>query len=131
MRFEVIQITGGQADLPDPRSAPQSVPSSAIKETPKTLSGTDEAPPTCVLTLEGTAGQTVGVTPYLLDEVTDVEGGAAGARRFYAAVAAPIVVTVGAVVLTRAYPGKVYYRLTTAPAADALLKIGFKSGEPA
>ncbi len=131
MRFDnTILITGGQADLPDPRVSPGTVPDSAIKESPKTLTGTDDQPPTCVLTLEGTAAQTVTVQPFVLDEATAGEGVVASARRFYSP-GAGVVVTVGAITLVRAFPGKVYYRLTSAPAADAILKIGFKSGEPA
>lgn len=131
MRFDnTIAIVGGQADMPEPRALPGSVPESAIKGTPQTSTGTDEQPPTCILTLEGTAAQTATVQPFVLDEATAPEGALPAARRFYSAQAS-VVVTVGALTLIRAYPGRVYYRITSAPAADALLKIGFKSGEPA
>lgn len=136
MRFDTITLAAGAADMPDPRVAPASVPFDAIKETPKTLVSTDELPTTCVLTLEGTTGQDATVQAYLLDEPAagsdpfpaNVHAGDAS-RLFYQAGEA-VTVVVGVVSLTRAWPGKVYYRVTSAPAAASVLKIGFKSGDP-
>jgi hypothetical protein len=105
------------------------VPPTHIKESPQTILGTDKNPSSVLLTLEGTAAQTVTVQQFALDEIVDKkfeddpQAGAA-ARRFYA-FGAVQVVTVGTMVALTALPGKVYYRLTVAPAADATLKIGF------
>lgn len=138
MRFERIAITGGQADLPDPRSAPEDVPDAAIKKAQNALTGTDEQPVQAVLTLEGTAAQTADVELFVLDEPTNDDPFispeqvlvAKAARRFYSLGTTPVTVTVGEVAFHRVVPGPVYYRITSAPAADAVLKIGFVAGEP-
>jgi hypothetical protein len=137
MRFETIAITGGQANTPDPRTNPGDVPAQLIKDTPTVLSNTDSPPTVAAITLEGTATQTVTVQMFALDEpatanqaMADDPSAGASARRFYAAHAAGVVVTVGATTYFRAIPGKVYYRLTSAPAANATLKIGFAAGAP-
>lgn len=133
VRFERIKITGGQADSPDPRGAPAvvaSIPPELLKDTPTTITGTDKAPTVALVTLEGTAGQTVTVQPWVLDEpqgkpeqADDPKSGDA-ARKFYS-FGNTVVVTVGAVSSIPICPGRIYYRLTAAPAADATLKIGF------
>lgn len=133
MRFDLIRITGGQADTPDPRAAPADVPHSHIKETPQTVTGTDRNPGNVLFTLEGTAGHTVTVQQFVLDETQQLEQAPfqdnpvanLADRRFYS-FGATQVVTVGQVVELVALPGKVYYRLTSAPAADAVLKIGYR-----
>lgn len=136
MKFDhTIAITGGQADTVDPRSAPQSVLERYIKQTPPTLPNTDQSPTVTALTLEGTASQTVTVQAYALDDTAvqdaakqaDNPRAVEAARRFYA-VGATQVVTVGEISYVRSVPGSVYYRLTSAPAADAVLKIGFAAG---
>jgi len=132
MKFETIRVPGGGADTPDPRASPATVPASHIKETPTTVTGTDRNPSSVLLTLEGTAGHTVTVQQFAQDDTQALEKAAflddpntgAAARRFYS-FGATQVVTVGAVVALTALPGKVYYRLTSLPAADAILKIGF------
>ena len=112
------------------------MPASHIKETLQTLPGTDQPPTVAVLTLEGTAGQTVTVERFVLDELAQTDAAMVdnptlgdAARRFYTMGAATLV-TVGATSFLRILPGKVYYRLTLAPAADARLKIGFAPGVP-
>ena len=128
MRFLEIRITGGQADSADPRSAPGSVPEALLIEVPVTLTGTDVPPSKILLTLEGTAAQTVDVTPYALAETKASPFEAQPAlteRRFYKMAASAVTVTVGELTSTPAMPGKVYLRLTTAPAADAVLRVSF------
>jgi hypothetical protein len=127
MNFQAISIAAGATDMPDPRTNPADVPSTAILQTPATLTSTDEQPPVCCLTLEGTAGQDCDVQLFVLDEGTKTTP---GSRRFYATSAAPVVVTVGAISRVPAFPGEVYYRVTGAPVAAAVLKVGFKSGAP-
>ena len=81
-----------------------------------------------LLALEGTATQTVAVTPYALAEVAPNTFEAQQAltdRRFYKMAASAVTVTVGEVTSTPAMPGKVYLRLTSAPAADAVLRVSF------
>lgn len=136
MRFDTIALAAGAADMPDPRTNPADVPFVALKETPKTLTNTDELPTTCVLTLEGTTGQDATVQAYVLDEPDprvfaapeNIHAGDAD-RKFYLA-GEVVTVVVGTVSLTRAWAGKVYYRVTSAPAAASVLKIGFQSGDP-
>lgn len=134
MQFEKIAIAGGQANTVDPRTTPADVPAALIKSTPPTLPNTDQPPTVVVLALEGTAAQTVTVQQWALDESVEVPfadspSAVNAARRFYS-VGATFVVTVGALSYQRAVPGKVYYRLTSAPAADATLKIGYAAGSP-
>jgi len=133
VKFDRIKITGGQADTADPRGIPAvvaSIPPELIKETPGTITGTDKAPTTALLALEGTAAQTVTVQAWVLDEPqgkpeqADDPTTGNGARKFYS-FGNTVVVTVGAVQSLPICPGKIYYRLTSAPAADAVLKIGF------
>lgn len=130
MRFEYIALAAGAADAPDPRSTPATVPATHIKETPATVTGTDRNPSSVHLTLEGTAGQTVTVQQFALDETqndprfADDPNQGAGARRFYS-LGSTQVVTVGAIATLTALPGKVYYRTTSAPVAASVLKIGF------
>ncbi len=133
VKFERIKITGGQADSPDPRGAPAvvaSIPPELLKDTPGTITGTDKAPTTALLALEGTAAQTVTVQAWVLDEPQgkpaeqdDPKTGDA-ARQFYS-FGNTVVVTVGAIASLPICPGRIYYRLTSAPAANAVLKIGF------
>lgn len=137
MRFEAIAITGGQADTVDPRTTPGSVPAELLKETPQALTGSDTPPTVAVLTLEGTATQTVGVEMYALDESGQVDAArfadnpvAGDASRQFYLIEPAVTVTVGECSYTRVIPGKIYYRLVSAPAADARLKIGFSSGAP-
>lgn len=133
VKFERIKITGGQADSPDPRGAPNvvaSIPPELLKDTPGTITGTDKAPTTALLALEGTAGQTVTVQAWVLDEPqgkqADLDDPKVNdsARKFYS-LGATVLVTVGAITQLTICPGRIYYRLTLAPAADAVLKIGF------
>jgi hypothetical protein len=135
MRFDTIKITGGQPADASPRTAPGDVPVSRIKQVPDTLQGTDQAPTVMALTLEGTAAQTVSVTPFAVDEATEPNpqadpGSGLAARRFYQMQAAATVVTVGAVSYIRCIPGRVALQLTAIPAADAVLKIGYAGGAP-
>jgi hypothetical protein len=137
MRFESIAITGGQADTVDPRTTPGAVPAALMKETPQALTGSDTPPTVAVLTLEGTATQTVDVEMYALDESAQVDAArfadnpvAGDASRQFYLIRAAVTVTVGVCSYVRTVPGKVYYRLVNAPAADARLKIGFSSGVP-
>ncbi len=136
MKFDTISLAAAASDMPDPRTNPADVPFVAIKPTPQTLTNTDETPTTVVLALEGTTGQSATVTLYVLDEPSsDVfaapENPHSGdaARRFYQASAATSI-SVGSVTLLRALPGKIYYRVTGAPAAASVLKIGFAQGDP-
>jgi len=134
MQFEKIAITGGQASTVDPRTTPADVPANLIKTTPPTLNNTDQPPSVTVFALEGTAAQTVTCQMFALDESVEVPfadspSAVNAARRFYS-VAASFVITVGALSYARALPGKIYYRLTAAPAADATLKISFAAGTP-
>jgi hypothetical protein len=131
MKLERIQIVGGQSDSPDPRSAPGAVPASAIKQS-RSLPLSDNPPGLAVLMLEGTAAQTVDVQLFLLEEPDNSDAFVApdlAARLFYS-LGAAVTVTVGAAAFTRVVPGPVYYRLTNAPAANAVLKIGFVAGNP-
>lgn len=132
MRFETIKITGGQADTVDPRTTPGSVPPTHIKDVPGSLSNSDWPPSKVVLALEGTAAQAVTVQQYLLDESSQVKVANAddpkaldAARLFYPFGAAQVVTVPTAVAIATVPGGKVYFRLTAAPAADATLKIGF------
>lgn len=132
MKFETIAITASQADQPDPRSTPGTVPQTSLKDTPTTLNNTDDTPTVAVLALEGTAADTVRVQPFALDETkgqpfADDPTVGNDARTFYA-VAAAVTVTVGTLSYCRAIPGKIYWRITNAPTHAATLKIGFAMG---
>jgi hypothetical protein len=134
MKFETIAIVASQADQPDPRSTPATVPPGSVKETPKTLNNTDETPTVAVLALEGTAADTVHVQPYAIDETkgqafADDPTADNSLRTFYA-VAAAVTVTVGTLSYCRAVPGRIYWRITSAPSHAATLKIGFATGSP-
>lgn len=130
MQFQTIKITGGQADTVDPRASPAAVPAALIKATPATVTNTDKNPANVLLTLEGTAAQTVTVQQWALDEgqvdpsLADNPTAGDAARKFYKFGAAQVV-TVGTIVAITALPGRVYFQLTSAPAADAVLKIGY------
>ena len=134
MQFDTIAIAASQANSPDPRTNPGDVPAAQIKGTPQTLTGTDSAATVTVFALEGTAADTVTVQQYALDETgenpfADAPFANAANRKFYA-VGASFVVTVGTLAYQRSVGGKVYYRLSSAPAHDAVLKIGYAAGSP-
>ncbi len=132
MRFIMIRaFAGAQADDPDPRSAPATVPEEALMVVPATLPNTDAQPRRLLVAAEGTAGQTIGVELWALEEPVTPLGGqgdpqAPGDRKFYRLTTAELVSTVGQL---REYtanmpgPGKLYVRLTTAPAAASVLKV--------
>ncbi len=131
VKFQTIKITGGQADTTDPRAAPGSVPPELLVDVPVSLTGSDLPPSKMVLALEGTTAQTVSVQQYILDEtaqakVADLDDPKVNdaARRFYPFGAAQVVTCPTAVAIATV-PGRLYLRLTTAPAANATLKIGF------
>lgn len=131
MRFETISITGGASDEADPRSAPESVKPEHMKDAPATVQGTDNVASRILLALEGTASQTCAVTLYALDESVqpafDSPKPVLADRRFYK-LAGPVTVTVGATQELPAWPGRIYFRLTSQPAADAKLLIAFLAG---
>lgn len=136
MKFDAIQLTGGQV-LPDPRTTPGSVPLAAVRCTPATLTQTDNLSSVVVLALEGTAGQTAQIERYVQAETpqnllqADSPKSLLTDRRFYKVPGGPLTITVGEVKEAPSYPGQVYYRVTTAPAANATLLIGYRSGTPA
>ncbi|CAB4154576.1 hypothetical protein UFOVP650_17 [uncultured Caudovirales phage] len=130
--------------MPDPRSAPQSVPDNAVIRVPDSLPGSGQAPQTLVVALEGTATQTATVQPWVLDEggnpsseafANDPTAARAG-RKWYKYGAA-LTVTVGeaqtltavagsATTIKMPCPtGRIYLQVTTHPAANATLKAGY------
>ncbi len=138
MQFEMKRrIVGAQAADADPRTAPEDVPALALLKIPLTLRNSDEIPGELLFALEGTAAQTAAVEIWAQDDTgTDrlasmpetPTSGELADREFYLATDAPIVVTVGE--LTRLQtadimpsPGTIYVRITTVPAADAVLKV--------
>lgn len=129
MRFDFTRsLAGGMAADPDPRSAPASVTDAMMFQVPGHLRGTDAWARRLLVALEGTAANTVGLELWALDEPDgqDPAGAGAVARKFYQLTTATQTYTVAQL---REYstnmpaPGKVYARVVTAPAADAVLKI--------
>ena len=144
MRFDIKQrLVGGAAADPSPRTAPEAVPDAKLGQIPETQPGNDTAPQTLLLTLEGTTGNTAVVQLWLQDEERqdtfeqgDIPGLGKADRRFYQ-FGDPITVTVGQLATptgtagaatTVKFPcpyGRVYFQVTTSPAADAVLKAGW------
>lgn len=128
MKFLDIPIAAGEADSAEPRAAPEDVPDKLLIDVPKTLESSDTPPTRMVVALEGTAAQTIGVTPWVMAEAPqgvplgDVPDPAT--RRFYA-VGTTETVTAGGVQELACFPGKMYIQVSDAPADASTLRIGF------
>jgi hypothetical protein len=137
MRFEHRRtITGAAAADVDPRTSPGAVPDAALSKASLNLRSSDTILRRIILAAEGTAANTIIVSIYAQDDqgldrqasMPDRQTQAEkDARRFYL-VAAGVTVTVGELteVLTNVpMPGTIYFRVTTAPAADGTLLAAF------
>ena len=135
MRFDFKRrIVGGAAADPNPRTNPGDVLDAMMFVIPPSLRNADSPARSILLALEGTAAQSLAFEVYALDETgdpgaslsTQPEPVASTARRFYQATTEPLALGVGNLreyVLNRPSSGKVYVRVTTAPAADAVLMV--------
>lgn len=137
MRFLKIPLPAATVTV-DPRVAPALVPWDHIITVPRTVPNTDTAPLFCKLTLEGTAANTAVVELWVVDESDVVAPGQTtgdpAALKWYklqndpdqGPVVSNLTVTVG-ILSTRfaAQNGRVYFRVTTGPAAAATLLIAY------
>lgn len=147
MQFQRIDSAGGAAADVDPRTTPQSVQDKSILRIPDTVPGTDTAPKTLALALEGTSAQTMTVQLWVLDDpmAQQIVGNqddltAERAARRYYKYGDALTLTVGQVHLLTAVAGastavqapcpvgRVYFQVTTRPAANAVLKVGALGG---
>lgn len=142
----VIPIVGGASADANPRSAAGSVPDRNIGEIAPCVHNTDVAPKSLLMALEGTASQTAIVQMWVLDEDPRTlnrfgdDPGAGRAERKWYQYGDAITVTVGNAQLVAgvagadvdvALPcpvGKVYFQVTTKPASNADLKVGWLGG---
>lgn len=131
MRFQTISIGAGAADAPDPRANPELVPEAHVFVVPRATEGTDERPKNFGLTLEGTAGQDVEVTFFVLDQpefqrvhdANSVKDGRSDRKWYQHGAAITVVVGTFQVPTLACVPGILYARTTGAPAAASVLKI--------
>ena len=126
----------GTVTTVDPRTAPADVPDTHLASLPSELTiGSDTATSALLLILEGTAANTAEIEVFALDDRASLTGGTnrVGAQTQDAVdrewhLVDTITVTVGTVAQTSAgvtFPpgGAFYFRVTTAPAADAVLGV--------
>lgn len=127
MKFLDIVLAAGEANSANPRTAPADVDDKLVIVVPKCLDNTDTPPTRLLVTLEGTATQTVAVVPWVQAEppgdTFDVPQARAD-RRFYQ-VGASETVTVGNSQELPAFVGKMYLQISSAPAAASVLRISF------
>lgn len=127
---------GAAAVDPDPRSDPGLVPDDALFVCPLTGRNSDTIPGRLLLTLEGTAAQTVSVEIWVLDNIEPDRQASLpkrptqpekAARQFYNATpGGALVVTVGEMIEFSAVmpmPGTVYIRQTAVTVAPSTLKV--------
>jgi len=139
-----IPSTGGAAADPDPRTSPEQVPDRNVGDVPATMLGTDQSPQTLVVALEGTTGQSATIQLWTIEDPVNTQiiadpKAEKAARRYYS-VGEPLTLSVGdaltfigeqgsgANVLIAKVPcpiGRVYLQVTTRPAADATIKVGW------
>lgn len=118
------------ATTPDPRATPDTVPEQYIFTVTPNPNSSPDVPVTAMLAaLEGTAADTATFELWALDEPFNPPGifpqvpQAAAERRFYKLVAATAVIVGNTLLLTPAYPGRVYLRCTVAPTAEVTVKL--------
>lgn len=129
MLFQEIRMAGGASGDPDPVASPALVQPETIKATPPTLSQTDHPPTKIVLALDGVATQTCSVQIYALEERGPLSEDPPAAAREFVVLAAAVTVTAGAAAqIVPCFPGKLYFRCTSKPAADSRLLIGYAAG---
>lgn len=149
MQFPIaIPIAGGGSNDPSPRTDPSAVPDHLVGTISGHIPSSTGAPRALVLALEGTATQTATVQVWVQEEQTlaqtqfnDDPNTAKAARRFYAygdpitltvGSAQPLLTTVdantGLIQLAPCPVGRVYFQITSKPAAAATLKVGWLGG---
>lgn len=129
-------IAGGAAADPNPRGTASeigAVPDEAITTLPLTLRGTNAPPGNVVLVLDGTAGQSAEVEVWAQSQTILTPGtyrepltvAERQAREFHLAGTVTVPVGLAMSLATPWFgPGNVYFRVVTAPASDAVLRVG-------
>lgn len=140
MRFNDIRVAAGETGA-NPRTAPSDVLQKDLILVPSTLDNSSSPPTQIVAALEeAVAGadpvtlsveiwvQADGPAPKPFEQADSLKTGGAE-RRFYLLTATPIAVTTGdvasALLDVKPTPGTIYVRVTTGPAEDGILRMGF------